>query len=48
VYGYPADEAAAIAVRTVRSHPTAVERIVLVAFDRATGELYRASLAEVM
>jgi O-acetyl-ADP-ribose deacetylase (regulator of RNase III) len=48
VYGYPADEAAAIAVRTVRSHPTAVERIVLVAFDRATGELYRAALAEVM
>jgi O-acetyl-ADP-ribose deacetylase (regulator of RNase III) len=45
VYGYPADEAATIAVRTVRSHPTAVERIVLVAFDSTTGDLYRAALA---
>lgn len=47
VYGYPPDEAAAIAVRTVRSTPTAVERVVLVAFDEATAERYRRLLAEV-
>jgi O-acetyl-ADP-ribose deacetylase (regulator of RNase III) len=44
VYGYPATLAALIAVRTVRATPTAVERIVLVAFDRATFELYEGLL----
>jgi O-acetyl-ADP-ribose deacetylase len=41
VYGYPRDEAAEIAVRTVRSAPTAVELVVLVGYDRATAERYR-------
>lgn len=45
VYGYPADEAAAIAVDTVRGQPTAVTRALLVAFDRATADVYRAALA---
>lgn len=41
VYGYPPDEAAEIAVRTVRSAPPAVERVVLVGFDAATADRYR-------
>jgi O-acetyl-ADP-ribose deacetylase len=45
VYGYPRDEAAAIAVTTVTTFSTAVERIILVAFDDATLELYRGELA---
>jgi len=41
VYGYPPDEAAAIAVSTVRSHPApGVDRVVLVAFDDATARRY--------
>jgi len=40
VYGFPGDEAATIAVDTVRSTPTAVRRVLLVAFDAATAELY--------
>jgi O-acetyl-ADP-ribose deacetylase (regulator of RNase III) len=40
VYGFPRDEAATIAVDTVRSTPTAVRRVVLVAFDAATADLY--------
>ena len=40
IYGYPAREAAAIAVRTIRATLTRVDRIVLVAFDAATLELY--------
>jgi O-acetyl-ADP-ribose deacetylase (regulator of RNase III) len=44
-YGYPPDEAASIAVRTLRSTPTSVERVVLVAFDGATAERYRRLLA---
>lgn len=40
VYGFPRDEAATIAVDTVRSTPTAVRRVLLVAFDAATAELY--------
>ncbi len=47
VYGYPRDEAAAIAVTTVSTFPTPVERIILVAFDDATLELYRGELARV-
>jgi O-acetyl-ADP-ribose deacetylase (regulator of RNase III) len=46
IYGYPASEAAQIAVRTVRSTKTAVERVVLVAFDRATLALYEKLLEE--
>jgi O-acetyl-ADP-ribose deacetylase len=40
VYGYPADEAAAIAVDTVRATPTDIERVVLVAFDATAKGLY--------
>lgn len=45
VYGYPPDEAARIAVRTLLSAPTPVERVRLVAFDEETLERYRAELA---
>ena len=46
VYGFPRDEAATIAVDTVRSTPTAVRRVLLVAFDAATADLYTKRLAE--
>jgi O-acetyl-ADP-ribose deacetylase len=46
VYGYPKDEAARIAVDTVRSTPTAVEHVVLVAYDAGTRHLYEVLLAE--
>jgi O-acetyl-ADP-ribose deacetylase (regulator of RNase III) len=43
VYGFPADQAARIAVATVRSTPTAVTRILLVAFaESARGPLVAA------
>lgn len=41
VYGYPARRAAALAVATVRSTPTAVILVRLVAFDHDTLALYR-------
>jgi len=40
IYGYPPEEAARIAVETVRSTPTEVELVRLVAFDEATHRLY--------
>jgi O-acetyl-ADP-ribose deacetylase (regulator of RNase III) len=40
IYGYPSDEAATVAVRTIRSTPTRVEQVRLVAFDRETHQLY--------
>ena len=40
IYGYPSEEAAKIAVETIRSTPTAVELVRLVAFDEATHRLY--------
>ena len=47
VYGYPSDEAAEIAVRTIRSTTTTgVELVRLVAFDAGTLGLYRRFLAE--
>jgi O-acetyl-ADP-ribose deacetylase (regulator of RNase III) len=46
VYGFPRDAAATIAVDTVRSTPTAVRRILLVAFDAATAALYTERLAD--
>ena len=46
IYGYPAEEAARIAVRTVTTTPTGVELVRLVAFDDATLRLYEAALAE--
>ncbi len=46
VYGYPPDQAARIAVRTVTGAGTAVELVRLVAFDEATRDLYVALGAE--
>jgi O-acetyl-ADP-ribose deacetylase (regulator of RNase III) len=40
-FGYPPGEAAEIAVDTLRSTPTDVERVLLVAFDAETLGLYR-------
>ncbi len=45
IYGYPAEEAAEIAVRTVRSTPTRVSEVVLVAFDENTYRRYGDLLA---
>ncbi len=44
VYGYPRDQAAQIAVATLRSTPTRVRRIVLVAFDDPTHQLLTAAV----
>jgi O-acetyl-ADP-ribose deacetylase (regulator of RNase III) len=44
IYGYPAEEAAGIAVTTVRAAPDAIERVVLVAFDAATKDRYEGLL----
>ena len=44
IFGYPPAQAARVAVRTLRSTPTGVELIRLVAFDEATYELYRREL----
>ncbi len=46
VYGFPPDQAARIAVRTVTETPTNVQRIRLVAFDSATRELLAAAVRE--
>ena len=43
-FGYPPREAAEIAVDTLRSTPTDVERVLLVAFDAETLGLYREGL----
>lgn len=45
VYGYPPDQAARIAVDTVRAALMRVQLIRLVAFDRATHDLLTAALA---
>ena len=44
IYGFPPDQAARIAVATIRSTPTNVERVRLVAFDDATRDLLQAAL----
>jgi len=44
IYGYPTEEAAKIAVETIRSTPTEVELVRLVAFDDATHRLYEGLL----
>ena len=44
VYGFPSRQAAQIAVETIRSTPTAVEQVLLVAFDEATRDLLAAAL----
>lgn len=46
VYGYPPDQAAKIAVRTLRETRTKVELIHLVAFDEETYELLEDALAD--
>lgn len=50
-YGYPIDEAAAIALRavadSVRAHPDAFDEVRFVLFSEADLEHYRAALAEV-
>ena len=46
IYGYPPEEAARIAVDTVRSAETNVELVRLVAFDQATHRLYEELLEE--
>ena len=45
VYGYPAEEAATIAVDTIRATPTSVELVRLVAFDERTRRLYEERLS---
>jgi len=45
VYGFPADEAARIAIGTLRSSPTGVEEIRLVAFDQQAHDLLIAALS---
>jgi len=45
VYGYPPEQAAAVAVSTLRGWDTTVELVRLVAFDRVTYDLYLAYLA---
>ena len=44
VYGYPAGQAAKIAVETIRSTPTAVQRVRLVAFDQQARDALEAAL----
>lgn len=41
VYGYPKDQAAAVAVQTLIGIDTTVSRFLLVAFDEQTAGLYR-------
>jgi O-acetyl-ADP-ribose deacetylase (regulator of RNase III) len=41
IYGYPPDEAARVAVHTLRATPTAVEVARIVAFDEATERRYQ-------
>jgi len=43
IYGYPREQAARIALDTLRSTSTQVERAVLVAFDEETADLLRAA-----
>jgi O-acetyl-ADP-ribose deacetylase len=46
-YGYPPEQAARIAVDTIRSTPTGVELVRLVAFDAGTHRLYQRLLGGV-
>jgi len=45
IYGYPKDEAATVAVETIRSTPTDVELVRLVAFDEETLRLFEDRLS---
>jgi O-acetyl-ADP-ribose deacetylase (regulator of RNase III) len=44
VYGFPPDQAAKIAVKTISSTPTAVAHVRLVAFDQAARDVLEAAL----
>jgi O-acetyl-ADP-ribose deacetylase len=44
IYGFPLDQAAKIAVETIRSAPTAVEHVRLVAFDQLARDILQAAL----
>jgi len=44
VYGYPKQQAAEIAVREVRAHAGALDRVIFCCFDKPTADLYRALL----
>lgn len=44
IFGFPPDRAARVAVETLRATPTDVERVRLVAFDRATRDHLTAAL----
>ena len=44
IYGFPPERAAPLAVATLRTTPTEVERVVLAAFDEPTLRLYAAAL----
>ena len=46
VYGYPNDLAVDVAIDTVRSTPTSVERVTFVCFHEANHALYRAELGD--
>ncbi|MFV0524759.1 MAG: O-acetyl-ADP-ribose deacetylase [Acidimicrobiales bacterium] len=46
VYGYPSEAAAEIALATLRSTPTGVRTVRIVAFDATTADVYRRLLAE--
>ncbi|MER5705548.1 macro domain-containing protein [Micromonospora sp. NPDC002296] len=45
VYGFPPDQAARIAVATIRSAPTNVQRVRLVAFDEEARKHLQAAMA---
>jgi len=45
VYGYPKEPATEIAVREVKAHAGALERVIFCCFDKATADLYRAVIA---
>lgn len=45
VYGFPPDQAAQIAVATIKATPTAVQRVRLVAFDEDTREYLQTAAA---
>jgi O-acetyl-ADP-ribose deacetylase (regulator of RNase III) len=45
IYGYPKEPATEIAVREVKAHAGALERVIFCCFDKATADLYRAVIA---
>ena len=47
IYGYPVDQAAALAVDTLRTTPTAVEEVRLMCFNDESFDAYRSALGEV-